>query len=348
MKKIRVKTSREYSVIVGGCTVEALPTELKSTLKASRLLVVTDSNVAPLHLDALVSRLGGYEVHTLTLPAGEEHKTLDSVVSILTKMKENSFDRDDAVIALGGGVVGDIAAFSASVYMRGIDFVNVPTTLLSQVDSSVGGKTGVDFLGAKNAVGSFYQPRLVICDTDHLKTLSPSVFADGCAEVIKYAFIGDPDLLTVIENGIDKNVDDVVYRCVNDKNLIVSRDEFDRGDRALLNFGHTVGHAVESLSGYTVSHGSGVAIGMSVITRGCEKKGICPEGVYDRLTAPLRRNGLPTSTEMSAEALIDAIKNDKKKSGELITVIIPTDLCRCVTKKMTFGELHGIIEEGLK
>ncbi len=348
MKRIRVKTSREYSVIVGAGTVEMLSCELKETLKASRLLIVTDGNVAPLHLEKLVSLLDGYEVHTVVLPSGEEHKNLDSIVSVLTRMKECSFDRDDAVIALGGGVVGDMAAFSASIYMRGIDFVNIPTILLSQVDSSVGGKTGIDFLGAKNAVGSFYQPRLVICDTSHLSTLTPGIFRDGCAEVIKYAFIGDPELLDVIDGGIGSNVEEIVYRCVSDKDRVVSADEFDRGERALLNFGHTVGHAVESLSGYTVSHGSAVAIGMSVITLGCEKKGICPEGVYDRLTATLRANGLPTTTDMTADALIEAIRNDKKKSGDAITVIVPTALCRCETRRMTFTELYGIILEGLR
>lgn len=348
MKRIRVKTSREYSVIVGSGAVGALRDELSAVTSASRILVVTDDNVAPLHLDALVSLLHGYDVHTLTLPNGEEHKTIDSVLSILSYLKEHAFDRDDAVIALGGGVVGDISAFSASIYMRGIDFINIPTTLLSQVDSSVGGKTGVDFGGAKNIVGSFYQPRLVICDTDYLKTLRGDVFADGCAEVIKYAFIGDGELLPVIEDGIEKNIDEIVYRCVNDKKLVVSRDEFDRGDRALLNFGHTIGHAVESLSGYTVSHGRGVAIGMSIITLAAERVGLCSAGIYDRLTKTLIANNLPTSTDTDTSALVDAIRNDKKKSGDRITAIIPTELCRCVTRKFSFDELHDLIEEARK
>lgn len=348
MKRIKVNTSRDYSVIVGNGVVSLIRDELKKTLKASRLLIVTDDNVAPLHLDPFVASLNGYETHTLILQNGEKNKTIDSVLSILSYMKANSFDRDDAVIALGGGVVGDISAFSASIYMRGIDFVNVPTTLLSQVDSSVGGKTGVDFQGAKNIIGSFYQPRLVICDTDYLNTLKPNVFADGCAEVIKYAFIGNAELLSVIENGIKANINEIVYRCVNDKNTIVSRDEFDRGERALLNFGHTVGHAVEGLSNYTVSHGSAVAIGMSVITLGCERVGICPIGTYEKLIGILHANGLPVSTEMDADTLVGAIKNDKKKSGELITAVIPTALCRCVTKKMSFDELRSIIAEGLK
>ncbi len=348
MKRIRIKTSREYTVVVGSGAVSTLSDELHSVTSASRLLIVTDDNVAPLHADALAARLPKYDIHTLVLPHGEDHKTIDSVITILSYLQSHAFDRDDAVIALGGGVVGDLAAFSASVYMRGIDFINVPTTLLAQVDSSVGGKTGFDFGGAKNIVGSFYQPRLVICDTDYLKTLRDDVFADGCAEVIKYAFIGDGELLPIIENGIKNNIEKIVYRCVNDKNEIVSRDEFDRGDRALLNFGHTLGHAVESLSGYTVSHGCGVAVGMSIITLAAERAGICEVGVYDRLTDCLRANDLPTETKEDTASLITAIRRDKKKSGDRINVIVPTKLCCAVAKKLGFDELHALLKEARK
>ncbi len=334
-------------MIVGAGVVSCIRDEIKTVTKASRLLVVTDTNVEPLHLENLVSYLDGYDVYTLTLPAGEEHKNIDAVTSILAYLKANCFDRDDAVIALGGGVVGDISAFSASVYMRGIDFINIPTTLLSQVDSSVGGKTGVDFAGAKNIVGSFWQPRLVICDTDHLKTLPESVFSDGCAEVIKYAFIGDGELLSVIKDGIKKNIEDIVYRCVSDKNDVVSRDEFDRGDRALLNFGHTVGHAIESLSDYRISHGTAVAIGMCVITKGAEKRKICPVGVYDELIKVLSENGLPTATDMRSEDISSAVKNDKKKSGDKITAVLPTEMCRAKAEKISFDELDGLIKEGI-
>ncbi len=284
------------------------------------------------------------EKHVFVLPHGEEHKSIDTVLSVLTYLKEHGFDRDDLVVALGGGVTGDMAAFAASVYMRGIDFVNVPTTLLSQVDSSVGGKTGVDFLGSKNIIGSFYQPILVVCDTDYLKTLPDDIFSDGCAEVIKYSMIGDAPLLALIGDGIRKNIDEVVYKCVSDKNDIVSRDEFDRGERVLLNFGHTVGHAVESLSGYTLSHGKAVAIGMSVMTRACANAGICSFELFDELTGLLRANGLPTETEMTASELICAIKNDKKKSGDGITAVIPTAKSKSETRRMSFSELERLIE----
>ena len=346
MRKIRVGTSRSYDVAVGSGALSEIIGDLKNVIKAKKILIVTDTNVAPLHLDRLNSLISNeYDCFTHILESGEDHKNIDAVLGILTTLQQNGFDRNDAIIALGGGVVGDISAFSASVYMRGIDFVNVPTTLLSQVDSSVGGKTGIDFGGAKNIVGSFYQPKLVICDTDHLKTLSPEIFSDGCAEVIKYAFIGNPELLSVIEDGIEKNIDDVVYRCVLHKNEVVSGDEFDRGGRAVLNFGHTVGHAVESLSGYTLSHGKAVAIGMRVITESCEKANICQKGVTEKLVSLLQANGLPIECEMSADDLINTVRKDKKKSGDSISVIVPKELCSCAIEKMSFEKLYDLIKE---
>lgn len=345
MKRIKIKTSRNYEVIVGAGASTTIGAEISAISSAARILTVTDDNVAPLHADAFISRLPqAAEKHIFILPHGEEHKSIETVMSILTYLKEHGFDRNDLIIALGGGVTGDMAAFAASIYMRGIDFVNVPTTLLSQVDSSVGGKTGVDFLGAKNIIGTFYQPRLVLCDTDYLNTLPDEIFADGCAEVIKYAFINDPRLLELIDGGIKSNIESIVFRCVSNKNDIVSRDEFDRGDRALLNFGHTIGHAVEGLSEYKISHGKAVAIGMAVISEACEASGICVGGVYDRLVSVLTANSLPASTDFTAEALIGAVKNDKKKSGDGISVIVPVSIAQTQIKKMSFDELYELIK----
>lgn len=345
MKRIKIKTSRNYDVLVGAGASLSIGSEISAISSPSRILTVTDNNVAPLHADSFISRLpDDAEKHIFTLPHSEEHKSIETVMSILTYLKAHGFDRNDLIIALGGGVTGDMAAFAASIYMRGIDFVNVPTTLLSQVDSSVGGKTGVDFLGAKNIIGTFYQPRLVICDTEFLKTLPDEIFADGCAEVIKYAFINDPDLLALIDGGIKANIESIVFRCVSNKNDIVSRDEFDRGDRALLNFGHTLGHAVEGLSEYKISHGKAVAIGMAVISRACESAGICVGGVYDRLTSVLSANSLPTSTEFTAEELIGTVKNDKKKNGDGISVIVPVSISQTQIKKMSFDELYELIK----
>lgn len=346
MRRINVKTSREYSVLVGNGSICNINDELKSAIKAKRVLIVSDDNVAPLHLNGLVEKLeNSYNCFTHILKNGEEHKNIDAVLGIIAELQKNEFDRDDAIIALGGGIVGDISAFSASIYMRGIDFINIPTTLLSQVDSSVGGKTGVDFGGAKNIIGSFYQPVLVICDTDYLKTLPENIFSDGCAEVIKYAFINDKGLLDIIEDGIQKNIDEVVYRCVSDKNAVVSDDEFDRGLRGLLNFGHTIGHAVESLSSYKISHGSAVSIGMRIVTEGFEKCGICQKGVFDRIVTVLSNNKLPIKCDYNAEDIINAVRKDKKKSGDSISVIVPKELCKCEIEKMSFEKLYSVIKE---
>ena len=345
MRRIKVKTSQEYSVLVGSGAIERISSELKEILKANRIMIISDDNVAPLHLENLKNKLSEFNCYTHILKNGEENKNIEAVLGILSHMQAEEFDRDDAVIALGGGVVGDISAFSASIYMRGIDFVNIPTTLLSQVDSSVGGKTGVDFGGAKNIVGSFYQPKLVVCDTDYLNTLKPEIFADGCAEVIKYAFIGDIELLKVIEDGIRKNIDEIVYKCVSDKNDGVSNDDFDRGLRGLLNFGHTIGHAVESLSSYSISHGSAVSIGMRIVTEAFEKVGICEKGVAEKLISVLKANNLPLDCGYSVDDIISAVRKDKKKSGDSISVIVPKELCKCEIEKMSFEKLYSIIKE---
>lgn len=344
MKEIRIKTTREYSVLVGHGAVAELPQRLPALTSAHRLLIVTDDNVAPLHLPALEQLLTGYELHHLVLPHGEEHKNLDTIVDILTCLKSCGFDRNDLVIALGGGVVGDMAAFAASIYMRGISFINIPTTLLAQVDSSVGGKTGVDFGGAKNIVGSFHQPLLVICDTAYLSTLPPAVFADGCAEVIKYAFIDDAELLELIDRGISANIEAVVSRCVENKGRIVAGDEADRGQRALLNLGHTVGHAVEALSDYQISHGSAVAIGLHVITAAAEQAGLCEVGVQQRLAATLSANNLPLACPYGAEALLERIRSDKKVSGDGISVILPQKMCSSRIEKMSFDQLLTLLK----
>lgn len=346
MKRIKVGTSRSYDVIVGRGAVECLGGELRDILKAEKILIVTDDNVAHLYLEKTKKLVSSdFSCYERILPSGEKNKNLESVTAIISDMQRYGFDRNDAVLALGGGVVGDTAAFSASIYMRGIDFVNVPTTLLSQVDSSVGGKTGVDFGGGKNIVGTFYSPKFVVCDTSFTDTLLPKTFSDGCAEIIKYAFIGDGELLEKIGGGIKNNLDDIVYRCVSDKNEVVTEDEFDRGRRAFLNFGHTVGHAVESLSGYAVSHGSAVSIGMRIICEACEKAGICEKGVTEKLSEVLRANGLPLECGFSPEALTEAIRKDKKKSGEFISVIVPTGLCECRIEKMTFDGLFKILKD---
>jgi len=347
VKRVQVNTARSYSVLIGRGAVRHLPEELKTFPAARRLMLVSDDTVASLHLENLVQLLGNWEVHTHVFPAGEAHKSMDTLMPLLAQLLEAGFDRSDMIVALGGGVVGDMAGFAASMYMRGINYVNLPTTLLSQVDSSVGGKTAVDFQGSKNILGAFHQPSLVICDTDYLSTLPDSVFADGCAEVIKYAFIGDADLLPLLEDGIRNHPEEIVYRCVMDKAEIVSGDEFDRGRRGLLNFGHTIGHAIEKKSGYAVSHGAAVAMGMLSMTAACEKAGLCEAGVYERLLPLLWNHGLPVAVPYGRKALMEAARSDKKKTGESVALIVPRRLCCCEIQKMSFEELRVLLEKVL-
>lgn len=347
MKRVQVNTAHSYRVLIGSGAVRCLPEELKKLTAARRLMLISDDTVAPLYLKKLVQLLGDWEVHTHVFPADEAHKSMDTLMPLLAQLLETGFDRSDVIVALGGGVVGDMAGFAASMYMRGINYVNLPTTLLSQVDSSVGGKTAVDFQGAKNILGAFHQPSLVICDTDYLATLPDSVFADGCAEVIKYAFIGDGELLPLLEDGIRNHPEEIVYRCVADKAEIVSGDEFDRGRRGLLNFGHTLGHALEKVSGYAISHGSAVALGMLYVTAACEEAGICERGVYERLLPLICSHGLPVAAQYPMTAVLEAIRSDKKKSGESISAILPRGLCRCEIRKLPFEELEVLLKRVL-
>lgn len=344
MKRVEIKTARPYSVLIGGGVVRTLPLELHRLTNARRVMVVTDETIASLHLPGVLEQLKDWEVYTHMFPAGECHKTMDSMLPLLQNLLEAGFDRSDVIVALGGGVVGDMAGFAASMYMRGIDYVNIPTTLLSQVDSSVGGKTGVDLMGAKNILGAFYQPRLVICDTDYLTTLPQNVFADGCAEVIKYAFIGDEALLPLLDAGIQNHLAEVVCRCVQHKAEIVASDEFDRGRRGLLNFGHTIGHAVEKASGYAVSHGAAVAVGMFQITAACEKAGLCGNGVRERLQSLLQSYGLPLTTDVSLGEILAAVVSDKKKSGDSLTAILPRGLGSCEMCKLSLAQLEALLD----
>jgi 3-dehydroquinate synthase len=272
-------------------------------------------------------------------PHGEQSKSIETLASLLDFLAEHKVARSDTIAALGGGVVGDLTGFAASCYMRGIKFVQIPTTLLAMVDSSVGGKTGINLPTGKNLAGAFYQPEAVICDIDTLDTLPPDCFLDGCAEVIKYGILADRELFYT---PIRENQEDVIARCVEIKRDIVNEDEFEAGRRKLLNFGHTIGHAIEKLSGYTMAHGHAVAAGMAIIARA--------SGCCDALeiTNMLERYGLPTSTAYGAEELAQACLSDKKRAGDYITMVFPERIGLCVLKNIPVGELESLIQRGLE
>jgi 3-dehydroquinate synthase len=281
------------------------------------------------------------------IPHGEPSKNASNFISLLNLLADAKLTRADAVIALGGGVVGDLAGFAASSYMRGIGFIQIPTTLLAAVDSSVGGKTAIDLDSGKNLAGSFYQPDLVLCDHALLDTLSENCYRDGLAEVIKYGVIADEKLFDMLKPPIKLQIEEIIARCVTIKRDVVIVDEKEQGPRKLLNFGHTIGHAVEVCSHYGISHGKAVAIGMSVISRASSKMGFCDEATSGQIVAVIKSFGLPVTTDFSAKELSAAALGDKKRSGGLITLVVPEQIGLCVLRETPVDELEYIIGLGL-
>ena len=313
--------------------------------------VVTDDNVKARYLQAVSESLAqaGFCPLAFSVPPGEASKSAETYFALLNWLAENRLTRTDAVVALGGGVVGDVAGFAAATYLRGVPLAQVPTTLLAMVDSSVGGKTAIDLPSGKNLAGAFYQPSLVLCDPDVLATLPPEAFNDGCAEVVKYGMIRHDTLLErLIQLPVRQHLAEVIVDCVSIKRDVVQEDVFDVGERQLLNFGHTVGHAIEKLSGYGVSHGRAVAAGMGVMTRAAARKNLCPPECQTALEAALERFGLPNRTGYAPKALYEAALNDKKRAGGNITEVVPCAIGKCVLRNMPVGELLEWIELGLE
>ena len=316
-----------YSVYVGENTIYDAPAILRERFpRAIRTVVVADANVTE-YGNRLVGALreAGLETSLFTFEGGEHNKTLESIEKIVRYLAECGLDRDSFICGVGGGITGDVSAFAASIYMRGIGFASFPTTLLAAVDSSVGGKTGVNLGGLKNMVGTFSRPSAVFCDTTTFATLPAREFACGMAEVIKYAVSLDAELLCELESETPPSVDDIISRCVSIKAGVVMRDEHESGERMLLNFGHTIGHAIEKCSDAAFLHGEAVGLGMLSVTRGAEAKGICPEGLSTRILALLKKYDLPTECDLPRERLIAAASHDKKKSGKQTRFILPTD-----------------------
>ena len=350
MTTVTVRASRPYEVTIGRGLLDTVGRQAAGQWKGRSAAVVSDSTVAPLYLNRVKDSLerAGFRVHSFVFPAGEDQKNGGTYLKLLEFLAARRLTRADGLIALGGGVVGDLAGFAAATLLRGIGFLQLPTTLLAAVDSSVGGKTAIDLTNGKNLAGAFYQPQAVLCDLDTLDTLPAEVFADGCAEVIKYGMIGDPALLARLET-VDFRADpeELVARCVAQKRDLVEQDEFDTGARQLLNLGHTLGHGVEACSGYTVSHGRAVAIGMTLVTRAAVAFGRCPAEVLPRLRRLLERYGLPDATAYSAQALYEKTLSDKKRSGDTISLVVPIAWGASQLVRIPVSELPAWIERGL-
>ena len=349
LQQIPVHTAPLYQVTVGPGLLPTCGPRLQEVLSPCRIAVITDSHVAPLYLERVCESLqsAGFSVVSRVVPAGEQHKTMATLAQLLEFLAEEHLTRTDCVAALGGGVIGDMAGFAAAVYLRGIRCVQLPTTLLSAVDSSVGGKTAVDLSAGKNLAGAFFQPAAVLCDTDCLSTLPPEILADGAAEAIKTGVLCDESLFSLFESG-SLNLPEIITRCVSYKAGVVERDPTEQGERKLLNLGHTVGHAIERCSGFAIPHGHAVAAGLAIMARAAETRGWTDGPLAERITACLAQNKLPTGTDYSAEALAQAALSDKKRAGDTITVVVPRQIGVCELRKLPVSQLQSLIAAGLE
>ena len=349
-RRIRVEAGGGYDVVIERGILSEAGARVRAVCRGEKLCLVTDDRVEALYASAAEASLrgAGFRVEMFVFPNGEASKTPETWLRLVRFLAEKEFDGSDAVAALGGGVTGDLAGFAAASYRRGIGLVQLPTTLLAAVDSSVGGKTAVDLPEGKNLLGAFYQPNLVLCDTGCFDTLAPQTRRDGCAEIIKYGLLCAPELLETLRDPARASGEDVVARCVEIKRDVVERDERDRGERKKLNLGHTVGHAVELLSDFTVTHGCAVAVGMAVVTRACARRGFCPPETAETLNELLEIYGLPTRTDFSAAALAGAMRADKKRAGGTIDLILPREIGRCEIVPTRVGELEALVADGLE
>ena len=344
MNTVTVSASKTYDILIGSGILSELGSRVRVLGKARKVCIVSETSVFPLWGDAARSSLenAGFAVCSYVFPAGEESKNGENLLKLLNFLAENGLTRSDILVALGGGVTGDLAGFAAACFLRGIRFVQVPTTLLAAVDSSVGGKTAVDLPAGKNLAGAFWQPSLVICDTDTLDTLPADIFRDGCAEVIKYGILYDPELFAHLEEkGLDFDREAVITRCVELKRDVVMEDEFDTGARMKLNLGHTIGHGVEALSNFTLSHGKSVAIGMAIVCRASR----CPD--TPRILAILQKFGLPITTDESVQDIYNYTLSDKKRSGDTVRLIIPRRIGDCAIVPTPVHALQSFIQAGL-
>lgn len=355
MEKITITASKTYDVLTGSGLLPRAGAYIRQALgeKVRKICVVTDSNVAPLYSDALISSLeeSGFVAVKFVFAAGEASKNLRTLSDLLEFLAQRQLTRSDALVALGGGVTGDLTGFAAASYLRGIPFVQVPTTLLAAVDSSVGGKTGVNLEAGKNLAGAFWQPSLVLFDTDTMATLSQDLLLDGAAEAIKAGAIADKELLSYIREKPDLKDPAVIThlsgRAIEIKRRVVQEDERDTGARQLLNFGHTLGHAIEKCSGFSVSHGHAVAIGMVIESRAALQFGWSREDCAAPLSEILKKFGFSLDCPYSASQLTQAALSDKKRQGDRLTLVIPVAQGDCQLKELPVSRLEEFIKAGL-
>lgn len=353
MRKIQVETSRRYDVLMNSGLLKDAGKLIQEIGRGEKICLVSDINVYEIFGETLVNSLehSGFEVYKILFPPGEKTKSIFCLERILEYMAENEFSGTDLLVGLGGGVIGDLTGFAAATFLRGIDFVQIPTTLLAAVDSSIGGKTAINLKSGKNLAGAFYQPALVLFDSDTLITLPNDRYKDGMSEIIKSAMIADREFFEFIaaENIRSRQfITECITKAINIKSKIVKADEKDRGIRKLLNFGHTMAHAIESCSGYKISHGHAVAIGMTACARASEKLEWIKRPSSQRLSQVLEDYGINPSCPFQAHELTKAALRDKKRHGKTISLIIPLQIGECAIKEIPIENLEEFFRIGLE
>lgn len=345
MRTVHIDTSSAYDVLIGGGLLPRAGELMRDVIAPCRAVIVVDSTVDALYGDVVERSLrsAGFDPLRCVFPAGEQSKHLGTLGGILEFLAENHLTRADVVVALGGGVTGDIAGFAAAVYVRGIRFVQIPTTLLAAVDSSVGGKTAVDLKAGKNLAGAFHQPSLVITDVDVIRSLPAQLLSDGAAEIIKHGVLADPELFDwMCHSDWMERLEEIIARNVSIKRDVVNADEFESGIRQQLNLGHTFGHAIEKCSGFTVTHGQGVAIGMVIAAGAANLPEVCRS-----IIAANRSCGLPVVSPYPPQQLTEAALSDKKRRGDRITLVLPERIGKCRLEKIDVSTLEDVFQRGI-
>ena len=348
MKIVNVNASRNYNILIENNILSLCGKYIREVTKAKNAVIITDDTVDSLYSATAEKSLSenGFNVLKYVIPHGEDSKSAENFISILNFLANNKISRTDIIVALGGGVVGDLSGFVASSFLRGIEFVQIPTTLLSMVDSSVGGKTAINLDAGKNLAGAFYQPSLVLCDPTTLKTLPKETFADGCAEVIKYGIINDRPLFDKLKSGIN-NIDEIIENCVKNKRDIVNIDERDTGIRQLLNLGHTIAHTIEQNSNFEISHGSAVAIGMYYVGKISNKMGYLTDSELKEIKDILKLYNLPHECPYTTDEIYKVAVFDKKVGSGSINLVIPYSIGDTRLYKVEIENLSSVLEMGV-
>ena len=345
MNRFEVTTDRAYQILIGTDLLNETGAYMRECIEPCKACIITDSTVNRLYANRLRDSLkeNGYQTSVIVFPAGEHSKNLVTYKNIMESVAEEGLSRSDVLVALGGGVVGDLCGFAAATYLRGVRYVQVPTTYLAAVDSSVGGKTGLNLLYGKNLAGAFWQPSLVVCDYSTFETLPSEELLDGIAEAVKCAMIMDSSM---IERILKNDYGHVIERCVSIKKSIVEADERDTGVRQLLNFGHTIGHSIEKLSSYTTSHGLAVAKGMVFESKAAYRMNLTEYDASGFLQETLESLGFNLSIPYAVDELYKYALNDKKIRGDSIAMVIPEQKGKCRLHKISLDDLHTFIELG--